>query len=161
WHGVAEHMRGDKARAEKDAKAMQEHYRKGIRQYAAFLELRPHSFWGYFNWAYCHVQLGGDDLDDARVGFRAGIRLRPDLAWAYNSRGRIHLRQKEYGKALREYDTALAHDADYFEAYANRGLAQLGLGKTDLALKDFDKAIQGNPKHALAYEGRAEVHRQQ
>jgi tetratricopeptide (TPR) repeat protein/tRNA A-37 threonylcarbamoyl transferase component Bud32 len=161
WHGVAEHLRGNKAVAKKDFKAAQEYYRKGIAQYAAFLELRPHSFWGYFNWAYCHVQLGGNSLDDAQVGFTACIRLRPDSPWPYNNRGTIHLRRKEYTRALRDYDAALAHDANYAEAHANRGLAHVGLNKLDQALKDFDRAIELKPDYAPAYAERAEVRRQQ
>jgi tetratricopeptide (TPR) repeat protein/tRNA A-37 threonylcarbamoyl transferase component Bud32 len=161
WHGVADQMRGNQALATKDFKAAQEHYRKGIGQYAAFLELRPHSFWGYFNWACCHVHIGGDGLDDAQVGFTACIRLRPDFAWPYNNRGTIHLRRKEYARALRDYDAALAHDADYVEAHANRGQAYLGLNKLDQALKDFDRAIKLNPDYAPAYAERAEARRRQ
>jgi tetratricopeptide (TPR) repeat protein len=161
WHGVAEHLRGDQALAKQDFKAAQEHYRKGIGQYAAFLERRPHSFWGYFNWAYCHVQLGGAGLDDAQVGFTACIRLRPDFPWPYNNRGTIHLRRKEYARALRDYDAALARAADYAEAHANRGLAHLGLNQLDQALKDFDRAIALNPNYAPAYAQRAEARRRQ
>src|SRR5205085_809551 len=63
WHGFANHLRGDEALKKGDVKTAHELYRQEIADYAAFLQLRPDHFWGYFNWAVCHTQLG--DLHDA------------------------------------------------------------------------------------------------
>ena len=42
-------------------------------------------------------------------------------------------------------------DAD---KYFNRGVAKLQLGKFKESIKDFDKSIELNPQHALAYKNR-------
>ena len=47
------------------------------------------------------------------------------------------------------------------DAYCRRGEAHLYQGATDLALGDFDEALDGNTKMPEAYHGRANAYRQQ
>jgi tetratricopeptide (TPR) repeat protein/tRNA A-37 threonylcarbamoyl transferase component Bud32 len=164
WHGYADHRRGDAARAAKDLKAAEESYRHEMAEYAAFLQLRPDHFWGYFNWANGHMQLAAmanekRDLYDALIGFTACVRLRPDFPWPYNNRGTAHLRLEHFEPAVADFTAALERNPAYREAHANRGLAYVRLGKTDLALEDFSQAIALDPDYALAYTERAELHR--
>jgi tetratricopeptide (TPR) repeat protein/tRNA A-37 threonylcarbamoyl transferase component Bud32 len=161
WHGYADHRRGDEAKARNDGKAAQGFYRQEVAEYAAFLQLRPDQFWGYFNWAVCQARLvEAHDLHDDLVRFTACIRLRPDLPWPYNNRGTIHLNLKEYDLAVEDFSAALARNDHYAEAYANRGLALVKLDRKDAALEDFDKAIALNPAYAPAYTERAEIARE-
>jgi tetratricopeptide (TPR) repeat protein len=160
WHGYADYKRGEEAKARKDHKAAHDSYHKAIAEYAAFLQLRPDHFWGYFNWANCHAQLNDrNGLYDALIGFTACIRLRPDFPWPYNNRGTVHHRLGQNDLAVADFTAALAHNADYPDAHANRALAYLALGKTDRALEDFTRAIALDPDHATAYAGRAEIYR--
>jgi tetratricopeptide (TPR) repeat protein/tRNA A-37 threonylcarbamoyl transferase component Bud32 len=160
WHGYAEHLRGDEARAKKDYKAANESYRREIAEYAAFLQLRPDHFWGYFNWANCHALLNErPDLYDALIGYTACMRLRPDFPWPYNNRGTVHLRLEEFELAVADFTAALARNSHYPDAHANRGLAYVRLGKTDAALDDFTQAIALDPDYASAYTERAEIYR--
>jgi serine/threonine protein kinase/predicted Zn-dependent protease len=159
WHGFAHHLRANEARSKGDSKGAQEFYRQEIAEYAAFLQMRPDHFWGYFNWANCQVELG--NLHDALIGFTACLRIRPDFPWPYNNRGTIHLRLGENELALQDYSTALSLNGDYAEASANRGMAYFKVGKPGLALADLDRAVALNPDYPLAYEYRAEVRRGQ
>jgi tetratricopeptide (TPR) repeat protein/tRNA A-37 threonylcarbamoyl transferase component Bud32 len=160
WHAYADHLRGDQALGKGDVKGAHAFYRKELASYAAFLQLRPDRFWGYFNWAVCHSRLGDPaDLHDALVGFTASIRLRPDYAWPYNNRGTVHLRLGQLDLAVADYTAALARNDRYAEAYANRGLARLKQGKADLALEDLGRAVRADPGYAPAYAERAEVYR--
>jgi tetratricopeptide (TPR) repeat protein len=159
WHGFANHLRGDDALRKKDASSARDYYRLEIAEYAAFLQLRPDHFWGYFNWANAHTQINDrPDLYDALVGFTACTRLRPDFPWPYNNRGTVHLRLGENDLAVADFTTALARNPNYPEAHANRGLAYQALGQTDAALEDFDRAIALAPGQAAAYAGRAEIY---
>jgi tetratricopeptide (TPR) repeat protein/tRNA A-37 threonylcarbamoyl transferase component Bud32 len=159
WHGFDNHRRGNEARARKDTKSAQEFYHQEIAAYAAFLQLRPDQFWGYFNWAVCHARMGvAHDLHDDLVRFTACIRLRPDLPWPYNNRGTIHLNLKEYDLAVEDFGAALARNERYAEAHANRGLALVKLDKQDAALEDFSKAIELNPSYAPALAERIEIY---
>jgi tetratricopeptide (TPR) repeat protein/tRNA A-37 threonylcarbamoyl transferase component Bud32 len=158
WHGYADHRRGDKARAEKNEKAAQDSYRQEIAEYAAFLQMRPDQFWGYFNWAVCHTQLGvAHDLHDDLVRFTNCIRLRRDLPWPYNNRGTIHLNLKEYDLAIEDFNAALARNEQYPEPYANRGLAYVAQGKEDAALEDFARALALNPDYTQVYSERIAI----
>jgi eukaryotic-like serine/threonine-protein kinase len=157
WHAFASHLRGEEALRQGDSEGARRHYRQAVAEYAGFLRLRPDHFWGYFNWAFCLVQLG--DLHNALVGFTACAHLRPDFPWPYNNRGTVYLRLGQPAEAVRDYDSALARDPNYVEAFVNRSAAYLTLGKTDRAYADIQKALALNPDHAPAYLQRAEVHR--
>jgi tetratricopeptide (TPR) repeat protein/tRNA A-37 threonylcarbamoyl transferase component Bud32 len=157
WHGFAHHLRGDAALKKRDVKTAHEFYRKEIAEYAAFLQLRPDDFWGYFNWAVCSAQLG--DLHGALVGYTACIRLRPDFPWPYNNRGTVHFRLGQHEQAIADFTAALARDPDYPEAHANRALAYQALGQTDPALQDFTRAIELSPDYASDHRQRAEIYR--
>jgi tetratricopeptide (TPR) repeat protein/tRNA A-37 threonylcarbamoyl transferase component Bud32 len=160
WHAFAHHRRGDQALRKKDVKAAHQAYRLEVAEYAAFLQLRPDHFWGYFNWANCHAQLNErHDLYDALIGFTACMRLRPDFPWPYNNRGTVHLRLGQNDLAVADFTAALARDPYYADAHANRALAYLALGKTDLALKDVNRAINLTPDYASDYAQRAEIYR--
>jgi len=161
WHGYADHLRGNEALGNKDRKAADDFYRKEIAECAAFLQLRPDHFWGYFNWANAHMALNQRaDAYDALVGYTACIRLRPDFPWPYNNRGTVHLRLEQPELAVLDFTDALARNQNYTEAHANRGLAYLALKKPDLAVEDFTRAIALDPDYAPAYEERAEIYRQ-
>jgi tetratricopeptide (TPR) repeat protein/tRNA A-37 threonylcarbamoyl transferase component Bud32 len=158
WHGYADHLRGDEARAKKDFKAANEFYRHEMAEYAAFLQLRPDHFWGYFNWANCHAQIyERPDQYDALIGYTACMRLRPDFPWPYNNRGTVHLRLEEFELAVADFTTALVRNSHYPDAHANRGLAYVRLGKTDLALEDFTQAIALDPKNPQTRAARVDL----
>jgi eukaryotic-like serine/threonine-protein kinase len=160
WHGFANLMRGSEAARNKDFKAAHESYQKAIADYAAFLQLRPDHFWGYFNWANAHVYINERrDLHDAWIGFTTCTRLRPDFPWPYNNRGTVLLRLGQPEAALVEFDAALARNQDYAEAYANRGVAYVALKKDDAALADFAKALALNAEQEEVYAKRAEIYR--
>jgi serine/threonine protein kinase/predicted Zn-dependent protease len=162
WHGFANHMRGDKALAEKDKEAAHDFYHKEIADYAGFLQQRPDHFWGYFNWANAHVQLGSrNDLYEAIIGYTACIRLKPDFPWPYNNRGTVHHRLGQNELAVVDFNRALKLDPKYPDPYSNRGLANLALKKTNAAHGDFSKAIALNTDAAEAYEARVDINRKQ
>jgi tetratricopeptide (TPR) repeat protein/tRNA A-37 threonylcarbamoyl transferase component Bud32 len=160
WHGFAHHLRGDQARRAKDFKAANDFYRQELGEYAICLQFRPDHFWGYFNWANCHVQLNElPDLYDALVGYTSCIRLQPEFPWSYNNCGTVHLRLKEPNLALADFNLALERNEEYAEAHANRGLAHMALSQTDAALRDFSRAIELNPDYIPAYTERVEIYR--
>jgi tetratricopeptide (TPR) repeat protein/tRNA A-37 threonylcarbamoyl transferase component Bud32 len=160
WHGFADHLRGDEALRAKNIKAANDSYREELAEYATCLQLRPDHFWGYFNWANCHVQLSErPDLHDALIGYTTCIRLRPEFPWSYNNRGTVHLRLGEPDLALADFNLALERNEQYAEAHANRGLAHQALNQTDAALQDLSRAIELNPDYIPAYTERIEIYR--
>lgn len=92
------------------------------------------------------------------------IRVRPD-AWAYVARGRAWACKREYEKALADFTQAIRLDAKYADAYINRAITYLLMGRTedgkrgvayvDKAIRDYDDAIRLDPKDADVLNGLA------
>jgi tetratricopeptide (TPR) repeat protein len=153
WHGYAHHIRALQQPQKKNYWLGEE-----LKEYAAFLLLRPDHFWGYFNYALCKAYLG--DRYDAMIGFTNCIRIQADSPWPFNNRGTMHLQlggKEHLESAVRDYSQALALDPAYVEAYTGRAAAYRQLGKRDLALQDLNAAIKFDSKRASTYEQRAEL----
>jgi tetratricopeptide (TPR) repeat protein len=89
-------------------------------------------------------------LDDA-------IKLKPDLARAYNNRGNAYSDLGQDQRAIQEYNEAIRLNPDYTDAYGNRGVVYERLGQRNLAMEDYNKAILLNPNfgNALLNRGNA------
>jgi tetratricopeptide (TPR) repeat protein len=74
---------------------------------------------------------------------------------ALNSRGNVHLSQRNYDRAIDDYNEAIRLDPAYAIGFNNRGLAYQRKGLIDRAIEDYDEAIRLNPAYALAFANRA------
>lgn len=74
---------------------------------------------------------------------------------AYFKRGNAFRLEGQDGRALADYDRAVALDPSFPQVYINRGALRGGLGRIDLALQDFNAAIALDPSLAAAYGNRA------
>lgn len=68
------------------------------------------------------------------------IRRLPDFAFAYYNKANILCQQKDYDAAIRHYSEAIRADADFPEAYFNRGLTYIYIGKHAEGLQDLSRA---------------------
>jgi len=96
------------------------------------------------------------DFGQAINEFNQVLMLEPDFAGsAYAGCGEADIGLKDYQKALRDYSSAIALDAQDFGCYINRGYTYLQLDKYQQAIDDCTIAIKLNPKAAEAYFNRA------
>ncbi|MFA5039668.1 MAG: tetratricopeptide repeat protein [Candidatus Omnitrophota bacterium] len=79
----------------------------------------------------------------------------PGKARAYKARGFEYEKQGDFGRALKDYQTALSLDPAYDQAYLSRGNILVARGEYRQALADYDAAIALNPDYAQAYHNRA------
>ena len=89
------------------------------------------------------------------------IRLDPQCAVAYSSRGFAALHIGRNQEALRDYNEAirLAPDApDLYNSYYNRGGVYADLGQYRLGIQDFNEAIRLKPGQWWLYDGRASIY---
>ncbi len=82
---------------------------------------------------YDSVGLSGLALYD----FNQAIRLKPDLAEAYNSMGVHYTQQMDFIQAYEAFDASLDINPDMEFAFLNRGIALYYGGRPDLAEQDF------------------------
>ena len=87
--------------------------------------------------------------------YTKSIKLQPDNAIAYYSRGVIYGRYlPNYEKAISDFTKAIKIYPDYHAAFSDRGLVYALLGNYEKAISDFTKAIEINPNYARAYRNR-------
>lgn len=84
----------------------------------------------------------------ARLDFIRALRLKPDMADAYNFIGIHHTIGGEYAQAYEAFDSALELAPEHEFAYLNRGIALYYDGKSDLAISDFQTFLQLKPDDA-------------
>jgi lipoprotein NlpI len=73
----------------------------------------------------------------ARYDFMRALRLKPDMADAYNFMGIQHTLNGDFDQAYEAFDAALELEPQYQYAYLNRAIALQYDGKLALAIDDF------------------------
>ena len=68
------------------------------------------------------------------------LRLQPDFTFALYNKANILCAQREYTTAITYYTKAIQQDADFAEAYFNRGLTYVFIGENEKGLADLSKA---------------------
>jgi tetratricopeptide (TPR) repeat protein len=82
------------------------------------------------------------------------IKLKPDLAMAYNNRGKAYGDLGQHEQAITDYNEAIRLKPDYADAYYNRGKDYDDLGQHQQAITDYNEAIRLKPDYAHAYNNR-------
>ena len=77
------------------------------------------------------------------------------LAGAYHNRGLSFYRQRQYQKAITDYDMSISIDERNADSYINRAKAYFALAMNDEALADFSKAIELSPEYSVGHSNRA------
>jgi tetratricopeptide (TPR) repeat protein len=77
----------------------------------------------------------------AIADYNQAIKIDPNNANAYNSRGYAYVELGDYKKALADLDRSLKLDPNFAYAYHSRGKAYAGLKEHDKAIADFNKAV--------------------
>jgi lipoprotein NlpI len=88
----------------------------------------------------------------AQYDFDHAIRLKPDMAEAYNSLGVHYTQQMNFIQAYEAFDATLDINPDYEFAFLNRGIALYYGGRPDLAINDlgeFYRKDESDPYRAL------------
>src|SRR5215469_8549694 len=90
-------------------------------------------------------------LESCTLLIEAGGQPPQTRVGAFNSRGNIYLSQRNYDRAIDDYNEAIRLDPKYAIGFNNRGLAYQRKGQIDRAIEDYDEAIRLNPAYALAF----------
>ena len=89
------------------------------------------------NWRYRMAEI---DYELMLLDYDQVIKLQPDFTFALYNKANILCTQHEYKDAIAYYTLAVKQDADFAEAYFNRGLTYIYTGENDKGLADLSKA---------------------
>jgi tetratricopeptide (TPR) repeat protein len=87
----------------------------------------------------------GQELDEALADCNTALRLRPDTAAYFGSRGLVYLRRSNYDKAIADYDAALRLQPNLAWSLYGRGLARLRKGDSTAGQADIAAATALRP----------------
>ena len=132
--------------------------------FAAALELNPNNNRNYEN-SSIHYSMGCiyQQLlvhSNAIESFDNAIKLEPEFAKAYLSRGNSFISKELYGSAVRDFSTAISLNLNYLDnvwAYLSRGYAYNLLKNYRSAFSDYNSVIRLDPDNAKAYFMRASL----
>jgi len=101
----------------------------------------------------------------AQYDFNQAIRLKPDLAEAYNSMGVHYTQQMDFIQAYEAFDATLDINPDMEFAFLNRGIALYYGGRPDLAVRDlgtfYDKNASDPYRALWSYLAASEIDKTQ
>lgn len=135
-------------------------YDNALNDFNKMIELDPANPDGYSNRGAVYGYLG--KYQAALVDYNKAIELDPNHAASFNNRANVYLRQRKIKQAMAdiqkvfEIENANANAAQY----DTRGCIYLEKKEYDLAIKDFTRAIELNPKGKEFYENRARAYRE-
>uniref|UniRef100_A0A8C0HYL3 dolichyl-phosphate-mannose--protein mannosyltransferase n=1 Tax=Balaenoptera musculus TaxID=9771 RepID=A0A8C0HYL3_BALMU len=117
------------------------------KKYAA--RIAPNHLNVYINLANL-IRANESRLEEADQLYRQAISMRPDFKQAYISRGELLLKMNKPVKAKETYLKALELDKNNADLWYNLAIVHIELKEPNEALKNFNHALELNPKHKLA-----------
>ena len=138
------------------------HYKEAIADYTQTLSLKQYSADAYASRGDAYRALG--DIPSAITDYTASLKKRKN-ARVMSKRAEVYLETGKINEAIVDYLYIVKHRPSAI-AYYNRGRAYykkfLISDETDetlkLALADFDKAIEMQPRFAIAYLSRGDIY---
>jgi tetratricopeptide (TPR) repeat protein len=106
------------------------------------------------------IALNAGDAREAVDLITRAIEIFPGNAAAFCNRGSALQQLTEFGRALNDYDRAIALDRNFAEAHLNRAMLLQHLGMPEAALASYNQAILIQPALAEAYRGRGMAQRE-
>lgn len=137
-------------------------HKEALNDYFRARELKPD--YSNINKKIGEVYYQDEDYSNALLYFEKheqvtmSDNLGKDYLYWYR-RGFSYNAQKQYEKALISLDKSLNIKNDYLSTYLERGFAYTKLKRNDEAIASYQKAIELKPTDHIAYNGIAEVYR--
>ena len=124
------------------------------------LALRPDHVEARTLLGWIQLEIRGD-FDAAIKEYSEVVRIRPDLAEAYNNLGVAQKRKGDLDKAAASFNQALALKPDHSEALSNRGWVFAEENKWPEARRDFEQALRIDPADDGALYGLSQALREE
>lgn len=107
---------------------------------------------GFYNEGVRAITVGDNVEAEKMLGF--ALSLDPGHSRAHVAMARLYMERQRFDDAVEELDRAIPSQPKDAELYYHRGTAHLAGGHPDLALVDYDKAVELAPREAPYLAGR-------
>lgn len=130
-------------------------YETAVKDFQKILEIKPGEFGSLCNLASCLCEL--QRFEEAHQTYLKAIEADSSQAYIiYNNIGYfINIKEKNYKKAIANFDKAIAQNPKFGYSYSNRGYARLMDGDRKGAMKDVNKSLELVPRNSYAFKNRA------
>ena len=137
-------------------------YKEAIEDYKEALNLEDK-----MRSAITHLNIGNaykeiEEFDKALFHFNKAISIKPNEGFYYQDRGSLSIELEKWDEALKDYEAAKSKYLkkretidEYF--YNDIGYVYFKLGSYDLAIDNYDKAIDINPKEGIFYTDKGDA----
>lgn len=98
------------------------------------------------------------DIQGALSDYSQAIKMNPNKAPLYNSRGRTYFESNQTDLAIQDYSKGIELDPEMAELYVNRGAAYAKSGNYNQALIDLNKGEELDPEFNNTYLNRSLVY---
>jgi tetratricopeptide (TPR) repeat protein len=101
------------------------------------------------------------DLDQAIADHSESIRIAPGWDKSYNDRGAIYFQKGDFARALDDIGKVISFRPDnprVADSYAIRAMLHRRMGEPAKGLPDADRAVELNPRSAMALYVRAKIY---
>ena len=143
-HVVSQHTMSYESAYASIAEEMLGHDDAAMRNFAAALTFETEHPW-YVLAQHCFYAAVTDQLGMAELTCTEAIAKQGHDIGDYDSLGLVHLKMKEWNKALSDYNNALATRPDFTLSLYGRGIAKHALGDTAGGDADIAAAKSGEP----------------
>lgn len=118
-------------------------FAEAVGQFHKAVQLAPEkpAYWSSLCWTQAAT---GEKLDEALAACSKALRLAPQAAAPYNSRGLVRLRMRQWPEAIADYRQSLRLSSEQASAWFGLGLARLSAGDAAGAA-DIRDARQRDP----------------
>lgn len=103
-------------------------------------------------------KMSQNDFHGAIQDLSASIRLNPNHASSYNTRGLVYAHLKNFLLSIQDHSRAIELDAKLASAYLNRGASLLELKNFKEALEDYNQVLLLDPSLSEAYNNRGNIY---
>ena len=122
---------------------MLRNYESALSDFNSALEIMPDYTVALMGKGYALYKMADSKKESRRAVldvYEKAVTQNPMLVYAWYNKGNLYYEAEDYRQAEENYSQALSLNSEFGEAYYNRGLARMKLGKKEDAFSDFSKA---------------------
>lgn len=121
------------------------HFKEALKDYEQAIQLKPDYHEAYHYRALVYKELF--KYEEAKQSLLAAINIRPNYIEAIYTLGIICRCQNQYTEAIQQLQLACSKKPHYADAWVELANTYIDVGRTDLAIQAFDRALAIDPQY--------------